>query len=114
MANPLLNWVNVLRMCPPESQLSPPNVAAHTSPVYVTCGRTRLFDGPAAEHMLSLVEGGMEYLQTLATVFDERSRRRMVKLFKEARRELKGRLTIEGGHPHPHPHPDGSTPYHRH
>jgi len=70
-------------------------VAAHTSPVYIKCGQTRAFDGPAAQHMLSLVEGGIEYLETLATVFDESSRKRMVKLFNEARKELKGRLVVE-------------------
>jgi hypothetical protein len=72
-------------------------LAAHTSPVYLRCGQGRAFNGRAAEHMLSLVEGGIEYLNTLATVFDEASRRRMVKLFQEARQELKGRLVVEGG-----------------
>ena len=85
-------------------------VAAHTSPVYLKCGRTRAFDGPAAEHMLALVEGGMEYLNTLATHFDESSRKRMVRLFNEARRELKGRLIVEGGHTHHH----GDGTYHTH
>jgi len=85
-------------------------VAAHTSPVYLKCGNTRAFDGPAAEHMLALVEGGIEYLNTLATVFDEASRKRMVKLFKEAQRELKGRLVVEADHRHHH----GGGPYHTH
>ncbi len=85
-------------------------LAAHTSPVYLRCGDGRAFDGPAAEHMLSLVEGGIEYLNTLATVFDEPSRRRMVKLFKEARAELHGRLLVEGGRPHH----SGAGPYHTH
>jgi len=85
-------------------------MAAHTSPVYVKCGESRAFDGPAAEHMLGLVEGGIEYLNTLATVFDESSRKRMVNLFQEARQELKGRLVIEGGHTHHH----GDGLYHTH
>jgi hypothetical protein len=84
--------------------------AAHTSPVYVKCGHTRAFDGPAAEHMLALVEGGIEYLRTLATVFDEPARRRMVKLFKEAQAELKGRLVVEARHAHHH----GDGLYHHH
>ena len=66
--------------------------AAHTSPVYLRCGDTTAFDGPAAEHMLALVEGGIEYLQLIATVFDEQSRARMVRVFDEARQELKARL----------------------
>lgn len=67
-------------------------LAAHTSPVYVKCGETRAFDGPAMQHMLALVEGGIEYLNTLATVFDEPSRKRMAKLFKETRQEISGIL----------------------
>jgi hypothetical protein len=85
-------------------------IAAHTSPVYLKVGDTRAFDGPAAEHLLALVEGGTEYLQKLSTAFDEPSRKRMVKLFNEARRELRGRLVIEGDHTHHH----GTAPYHHH
>ena len=85
-------------------------VAAHTSPVYIKCGNTRAFDGPAAEHMLALVEGGMEYLQTISTAFDESSRKRMVRLFREAQAELKGRLVVEAGHTHHH----GHGTYHHH
>ena len=79
-------------------------LAAHTSPVYLRCVGSRAFDAPAAEHMLSLVEGGMEYLNTLATHFDESSRKRMVRLFKEAQQELRGRLLTEGGAPGHHHH----------
>lgn len=85
-------------------------LAAHTSPVYIDCGGTRLFDAPAAQHMLSLVEGGIEYLNTLATVYDETSRKRMVKWFKEAQQELKARLVVEGPHGHSH----GSGGFHVH
>jgi len=94
--------------------------AAHTSPVYVQCGDTRAFDGPAAQHMLSLVEGGREYLNTIASHFDEASRRRMVKLFDEARAELKGRLLVERRqHVHSgdgayHTHGDGTDADHDH
>lgn len=60
--------------------------------------------------MLALVEGGIEYLHTLATAFDEPARKRMVKLFKQAREELKGRLVTEAGHTHHH----GTGAYHTH
>ena len=85
-------------------------MGAHTSPVYVRCGDTRIFNGPAAEHMLALVEGGIEYLNTLSTAFDESSRKRMVRLYKEARAELRDRLTDEAGVIHHH----GSGPHHTH
>jgi hypothetical protein len=95
-------------------------LVAHTSPVYLRCADSRAFDGPAAEHMLALVEGGIEYLHTLATAFDEPTRKRMVKLFKQAQRELKGRLVAEAGHAHHHgdgayhTHGHGSAADHRH
>jgi len=63
-------------------------LAAHTSPIYVKCGDTEAFDGPAALHMLALMEGGIEYLNTLAVVFDEASRKRMIELFEDAQHEL--------------------------
>jgi hypothetical protein len=72
-------------------------MAAHTSPVYVKCGQSRAFNGPAAEHMLALVEGGIEYLATMATLEDE-SQERIVKLFLEAKEELETRLREEGSH----------------
>ena len=95
-------------------------MAAHTSPVYLKCGETRAFDGPAAEHMLALVEGGIEYLNTLAILYDESSRKRMAQLFHEARLELRGRLVLESGHHHHapegryHTHGHGSRPDHTH
>jgi hypothetical protein len=89
-------WI-AARCIGPDKQPSQP-MAAHTSPVYVRCGDTRAFDGPAAEHMLALVEGSREYLNTIATSFDETSRRRMGKLFREAGEELRNRLIREGGY----------------
>jgi len=85
-------------------------LGAHTSPIYMICGNKMAFDTPAAEHMLALVEGGIEYLQTLSTAFDESSRKRMIGVYQEAQRELKRRLSTEGGYSH---HP-GSGSYHRH
>ena len=85
-------------------------IAAHTSPVYLKCGETRAFDGAAAQHLLALVQGSIEYAETLSTAFDERSRKRLVKLFKEARRELNGRLLVESKHAQHH----GHGPYHTH
>ncbi|MEI6082675.1 MAG: CehA/McbA family metallohydrolase [Verrucomicrobiota bacterium] len=83
---------------------------AHTSPVYITCGDRRAFDGPAMEHMLALVSGGIEYMQTIATCFDEATRKRMVKQLQEAQNDLKCRLVVEGGHTHHH----GDGVYHTH
>jgi hypothetical protein len=70
--------------------------AAHTSPVYVTCGRQRPFDGPALEHMLNLTSGGIEYLETIATRFSDRDHERMIKIYKKVERHLKQRLRAIG------------------
>lgn len=65
---------------------------AHTSPVYVQCGRSRAYDGPALEHMLSMVDGGIESLQTLSTIYDQKTQRVNLRYFEETRRELMERL----------------------
>jgi len=76
-------------------------MAAHTSPVYVTCGRDRPFDGPALEHMLNLTRGGIEYLQTIATRFSDKDQERMIRVYRKVERHLKQRLHAAGhGHTH--------------
>jgi hypothetical protein len=70
--------------------------AAHTSPVYVACGRKKPFDGPALQHMLQLTRGGIEYLETLSTRFSDRDQERMIRVYREAERHLVGRLQERG------------------
>jgi hypothetical protein len=77
--------------------------AAHTSPVYLQCGDGRPFDAPAAQHMLALVEGSVEYMRTLATAYDQSTRNRLVRLFRDVQKELRGRLAAET-------HPDSGDP----
>ena len=71
--------------------------AAHTSPVYVKCGDSSAFNGPAAQHMLKLIEGGIEYLSVIATHADAASRERMIRVYREAEAELQRRLRCERG-----------------
>ena len=70
--------------------------AAHTSPVYVTCGAERPYDGPALQHMLNLTQGGIEYLETLSTRFSDRDQERMIRLYRKVERHLIRRLR-QGG-----------------
>ena len=67
-------------------------MAAHTSPVYVTCGRQRPFDGPALEHMLNLTRGGIEYLDTIATRFSDKDQQRMIRIYRSVEQHLHYRL----------------------
>ena len=69
---------------------------AHTSPIYVTRGSERPFDGPALEHMLNLTRGGIEYLETIATRFSERDHARIVRIYREAEAHFLARLKSPG------------------
>ena len=67
-------------------------MAAHTSPVYIQCGKETPFDGPALEHMLNLTRGGIEYLETISTRFDDREQERMIRIYREVAEHLQKRL----------------------
>ena len=67
-------------------------MSAHTSPVYVTCGRERAFDGPAIQHMLNLTRGGIEYLETISTRFSDNDQERMIRIYRKVERHLARRL----------------------
>ena len=67
-------------------------MAAHTSPVYIRCGRETPYDGPALEHMLNLTRGGIEYLETISTRFDDKEQERMIKIYQEVAEHLNKRL----------------------
>jgi hypothetical protein len=70
----------------------PGYLAAHTSPVYIVKKGSGLYDGPAAEHMLQLVTGGIEYLQGLSTPFDEVGQERMVRVYEDTKKALTARI----------------------
>ncbi|MDP7132782.1 MAG: CehA/McbA family metallohydrolase [Planctomycetota bacterium] len=67
-------------------------MAAHTSPVYIQSGKETPYDGPALEHMLNLTRGGIEYLETISTRFDDREQERMIRIYRDVERHLKKRL----------------------
>jgi hypothetical protein len=66
-------------------------MAAHTSPVYLDCGGAMPYDGPALEHMLNLTRGGIEYLETISTRFDDREQERMIRIYREVEAHLQKR-----------------------
>jgi hypothetical protein len=45
----------------------PQHIAAHTSAVYVKAGRDEVFDNPTAEYLVTVMKGGLAWLDTLAT-----------------------------------------------
>ncbi len=81
----------------------PIHLGAHTSPVYVVADGEELFNAADASYMLTLIDGGLTYLDTLSVRYDENRHREMKAIFEKARARLTGRM-----------HQHGSAPPHRH
>ncbi|HVG98730.1 MAG TPA: CehA/McbA family metallohydrolase, partial [Chloroflexota bacterium] len=78
---------------------SPRPVAAHTSPVYVVAGDGEQFSPSDATYMLTLLEGGLTWLDTLSVPADAERQARNRKVFEDAREALHRRLHA-AGHDH--------------
>jgi len=83
------------------SQLSlqhcwPIQVAAITSPVYVRCSDNELFSPSDASYMLTLIDGGLTWLNTLSIPASPEHHARIRRVFEEARTSLSHRLADHG------------------
>jgi hypothetical protein len=74
----------------------PVNVAAHTSPIYVAVDNQEVFNPSDAMYIMTLVHGGMEWLDTLSIKADEQTHQCLRSIFEIAERELKGKLEAHG------------------
>jgi len=70
----------------------PVNIAAHTSPIYIVMDNQEVFHPSDAVYIMTLVHGGMEWLDTLSIKADEESHRRLRSVFEMAEKELKAKL----------------------
>ena len=77
----------------------PIHLGAHTSPVYVVCGDQEMFSPSDATYMLTLLDGGMTYLDTLSVRYSDERHNQMKAIFAKAKHELVHRL---GQHAHQH------------
>jgi hypothetical protein len=77
----------------------PIHIGAHTSPVYVHCEGDELFNPSDATYMLTLIEGGLTWLNTLSIPASPEQHERIHRVFEEARISLEGRM-----HTHTHTH----------
>ncbi len=75
------------------------NVAAHTSPVYVVADNQELFNPSDATYMMTILDGGLTWLDTLATRADAERHGQVRQVFQHAKAHLQGRL-----HDHGHEH----------
>ncbi|MDE2930433.1 MAG: CehA/McbA family metallohydrolase [Chloroflexota bacterium] len=72
------------------------NVAAHTSPVYIVADNQELFNPSDATYMMTILDGGLTWLDTLATRGDAERHAGARQVFEHAKAHLQGRLHSHG------------------
>jgi len=72
----------------------PIHLGAHTSPVYVVCGGEEMFSPSDATYMLTLLDGGMTYLDTLSVRYSDERHGQIKAIFQQAKHELEHRLGV--------------------
>lgn len=74
----------------------PIHLAAHTSPVYVSAGGQELFNPADAAFMLTLLDGGLAYLDTLSIPASPEKQEQIRGVFRRAQAELHRRMHAHG------------------
>jgi len=72
------------------------HIAAHTSPVYVRCDDQELFNPSDATYMLTLIDGGLIWLDRLSIPSSPERQARIRGVFGAARATLSQRMTAHG------------------
>jgi len=70
----------------------PIRLGAHTSPVYLVCGQQEMFSPSDATYMLTLINGGLTWLDTLSVRYDEQRHRKLKAIYRQAQRILQQRM----------------------
>ena len=65
---------------------------AHSSPVYVDVGRYKAFVEAEGNYLMTHMEGGIAWAESIGVFRDESVRTRLIGLFDEAKRELVRRM----------------------
>ncbi|MDA1256631.1 MAG: CehA/McbA family metallohydrolase [Chloroflexi bacterium] len=82
----------------------PVNMNAHTSPVYVVAEGSDLFQQSAGEHLITVMQGGLEWLDTLAIPESPERHEAIKKVFHDAIHDVRGKMEPAGhgvsGHTH--------------
>ncbi|MDA1280593.1 MAG: CehA/McbA family metallohydrolase [Chloroflexi bacterium] len=82
----------------------PVHFAAHTSAIYVKAGNTDVFDASLGQYLITTMQGGVEWLDTLATRADAERHATIRKVYTDAIGSVQAKM--------PHRHGDG--PLHTH
>jgi hypothetical protein len=70
----------------------PQHIAAHTSAVYVRAGGAEVFDNPTAEYLITTMEGGIAWLDTLATRDTPERHAAIRHVFEDAIEQVRARM----------------------
>ncbi|MFN8636822.1 MAG: CehA/McbA family metallohydrolase [Chloroflexota bacterium] len=70
----------------------PQHIAAHTSAVYLKAGRDEVFDNPTAEYLVTTMEGGIAWLDTLATRDSPERHAAVRRVFEEAIAQVRSKI----------------------
>ena len=76
----------------------PIHLGAHTSPVYVVCGGQELFSPSDATYMLTLLDGGMTYLDTLSVRYSDERHNQIKAIYSQAKHVLEHRMGVHHHH----------------
>ena len=74
-------------------------IGAHTSPVYVVVDNQEVFSPSVASYILTQIDGGLTYLDTLSVRYDEKRHKKMKAVYQQAKAVLHAKL-----HSHVHAH----------
>jgi len=80
--------------------LWPVHFGGHTSPVYVVAGGEEVFDAAIGQYLITVMDGGLTWLDTLATRATPERHNAIRRVFDEAIAEVRSRLP-RGAHAHP-------------
>jgi len=75
----------------------PVHLGGHTSPIYVVCGDKEMFSPSDATYMLTLLDGGITYLDTLSVRYSDERHAQIKAIYAKAKHELLHRM---GHHSH--------------
>jgi hypothetical protein len=86
----------VAARCASRVKFGEVQVAAHTSPIYLTAPGQDLFSAPVAAHLLTLMDGSEAWVRKLAIRPDTDRLERVLRVFREARDLLHQRMHQHG------------------
>jgi hypothetical protein len=75
----------------------PQHIAAHTSAVYLKAGRQEVFDNPTAQYLVTTMEGGIAWLDTLATRDTPERHAAIRRVFEEAIDQVRAKMDLGSG-----------------